>query len=157
MSEEGGELVRRRGRVEIERLVEQYRTSGMGRKEFCSSHGLGLSTLNRHLKQQQKKQNVAEDIKPHRLVAVEVATLSSMSEVEPASVLTVMLSNRRRVEIGRGFDEETLVQLLTVLERLKRCSGWVRRRASILRREPRTCARVCDMKLIQRLFNMNSS
>lgn len=118
MSEEGGELVRRRGRVEIERLVEQYRGSGMGRKEFCSSHGLGLSTLNRHLKQQQKKQNVAEDIKPHRLVAVEVATLSSMSEVEPASVLTVMLSNRRRVEIGRGFDEETLVQLLTVLERL---------------------------------------
>jgi hypothetical protein len=118
MSEEGGGLVRRRGRAEIERLVELYRTSGMGRKEFCSSHGLGLSTLNRHLKQQQKKQSVTKDIKPHRLVAVEVAAMSSMSEVEAVSVLTVLLSNRRRVEVGRGFDEKTLVQLLTVLERL---------------------------------------
>ena len=117
MSEEGGELVRRRVRAEIEGLVELYRTSGMGRKEFCSRHGLGLSTLNRHLKQQ-KKQNVTEDIKPHRLVAVEVAAVPSMAEVETVSVLTVLLSNRRRVEIGRGFDEETLVQLLTVLERL---------------------------------------
>jgi hypothetical protein len=88
----------------------------MGRKEFCSSHGLGLSTLNRHLRQQ-KKQDVAEEIKPHHLVAVEVAAVPSTAEIEPVSVLTVLLSNRRRVEIGRGFDEETLAQLLTVLER----------------------------------------
>jgi hypothetical protein len=118
MSEEDGVLVRRRGRAEIERLVDLYRTSGMRRKEFCSHHGLGLSTLNRHLKQQQKNQSVTEEIKPDRLVSVEVAAVSSMAEIEPVSVLTVLLSNRRRVEIGRGFDEETLVQLLTVLERL---------------------------------------
>ena len=73
--------------------------------------------MNRHLKQQ-KNQSVTEEIKPHRLVAVEVAGLSSMAEIEPVSVLTVLLSNRRRVEVSRGFDEETLVQLLTVLERM---------------------------------------
>jgi len=38
--------------------------------------------------------------------------------VEPAVTLTVLLSNRRRVEVGRGFDAETLAQLVTVLERL---------------------------------------
>jgi hypothetical protein len=32
--------------------------------------------------------------------------------------LTVLLSNRRRVEVGRGFDAATLTQLVTVLERL---------------------------------------
>ena len=64
MSEEDGVLVRRRGRAEIERLVGLYRTSGMGRKDFCRSHGLGLSTRNRHLKQQQKKQKVPEEILP---------------------------------------------------------------------------------------------
>lgn len=62
----------------------------MGRKEFCSSHGLGLSALNRHLKQQQKKQSVGEEIKPHRLVAVEVAAVSSMAAIEPVGVLTVL-------------------------------------------------------------------
>ena len=118
MSEEDGVLLRRRVRAEIEGLVELYRTSGLRRKEFCRSHGLGLSTLNRHLKQQQKKQSVAEEIKPHRLVAVEVVAEPSIAEVEAVSVLTVLLSNRRRVEVVRGFDEETLGQLVTVLERL---------------------------------------
>ena len=118
MSGEGG--VRRRGRAEIERLVDLYRASGMGRKEFCRSHGLGLSTLNRHLKQQLKMQNASggDELKPHRLVAVEVATAASWTEVEPAGVLTVLLSNRRRVEVGCGFDEETLTKLVAVLERL---------------------------------------
>ena len=114
MSGEGEVLVRRRGRAEIERLVDLYRTSGMGRKEFCRSRGLGLSTLNRHLKQQ-TRQSVSEDIKPHRLVPVEVM---SAKEAEPAGALTVLLSKRRRVEVQRGFDEETLARLLTMLERL---------------------------------------
>jgi hypothetical protein len=51
----------------------------------------------------------------HRLVAVEVMPAT---EVEPAGALTVLVSNRRRVEVQRGFDEETLARLLTVLERL---------------------------------------
>jgi hypothetical protein len=90
----------------------------MGRKDFCRSHGLGLSTLNRHLKQHQTRQSATKDIKPHGLVAVEVATVASATDVKPAGVLTVLLSNRRRVEVQRGFDEETLGQLVTVLERL---------------------------------------
>jgi transposase-like protein len=120
MSEEDGVLVRRRGRAEIERLVDLYCVSGMGRKEFCRSHGLGLSTLNRHLKNQHKRQRASgeDESKPHRLVAVEVATVSPATEIKPAAVLTVLLSNRRRVEVQRGFDEETLAQLVTMLERL---------------------------------------
>ena len=50
MSGESGVMVGRRGRAEIERLAGLYGTSGMGRSEFCRSHGLGLSTLTRYLK-----------------------------------------------------------------------------------------------------------
>jgi hypothetical protein len=50
MSGESGAVVGRRGRAEIERLAGLYQTSGMGRKEFCRSHGMALSTLNRYLK-----------------------------------------------------------------------------------------------------------
>ena len=120
MSGEGEVLVRRRGRGEIERLVDLYRASGMGRKDFCRSHALGLSTLNCHLKQQPKKQNASgeDEIKPHRLVAVEVAAPASATKVEAPAALMVLLSNRRRVEVQRGFDEETLTKLVAVLERL---------------------------------------
>jgi hypothetical protein len=93
----------------------------MGRSEFCRSHGLGLSTLNRHLKKQQNRQNHAgsKDIEQSRLVAVELAAaVATVSAGECSGALTVLLSNRRRVEVGRGFDAATLAQLVTVLERL---------------------------------------
>ena len=98
-----------------------YRTSGMGRSEFCRSHGMGLSTLTRYLKKQQNRQNQAgsNGVEQGRLVAVELAgPVATVSGGEVAGVLTVLLSNRRRVEVGRGFDAATLTQLITVLERL---------------------------------------
>ena len=108
-------MVGRRGRVEIERLAGLYGTSGMGRNEFCRSHGMALSTLNRHLKKQQERQVPAgsKGVEQSRLVAVEL-----VSAGECPGALTVLLSNRRRVEVGRGFDAATLAQLVTLLERL---------------------------------------
>jgi DNA-binding transcriptional ArsR family regulator len=121
MSGESGAVVGRRSRAEIERLAGLYRTSGMGRSEFCRSHGMALSTLNRHLKKQQNRQNRAgsNGVEQSRLVAVELdGPVATVSAGEVAGVLTVLLSNRRRVEVGRGFDATTLTQLITVLERL---------------------------------------
>ncbi len=121
MSGESGAVVGRRGRAEIERLAGLYRTSGMGRSEFCRSHGLGLSTLTRYLKKQQNRQSPAgsNGVEQSRLVAVELASpVATVSTGEYPGVLTVLLSNSRRVEVGRGFDAETLAQLVTVLERL---------------------------------------
>ena len=121
MSEESGVVVGRRGRAEIERLAGLYLTSGMRRSEFCRSHGLGLSTLTRYLKKQRNRQisSGSNGVEQSRLVAVELAgPVATVSTDEVPGVLTVLLSNRRRVEVGRGFDAETLAQLVTVLERL---------------------------------------
>ena len=121
MSGESGAVVGRRGRAEIERLAGLYRTSGMRRSEFCRSHGLGLSTLTRYLKRQKDRESPvgSKGVEPNRLVAVEVATaVATVSVDESRGALTVLLSNRRRVEVSRGFDAATLAQLVTVLERL---------------------------------------
>lgn len=92
----------------------------MRRVEFCRSHGLGLSTLTRYLKRQKDREGGAasKDVDQSRLVAVELTGSSATASVECSGVLTVLLSNRRRVEVGRGFDAETLSQLVTVLEGL---------------------------------------
>jgi len=75
MSGESGAVVGRRGRAETERLAGLYQTSGMGRSEFCRSHGLGLSTLTRYLKKQQNRQSPAgsNGVEQSHLVAVELA------------------------------------------------------------------------------------
>src|ERR1019366_276344 len=124
MSGESGVVVGRRGRAEIERLAGLYRTRGVGRSEVCRSHGMALSALNRHLRKQQKQQNRqnqagSNGVEQRRLVAVELASaVATVSAGEYPGALTVLLSNRRRVEVGRGFDAATLSQLVTVLERL---------------------------------------
>jgi len=120
MSGEQG-VVAGRSRAEIARLAGLYRSSGMRRGEFCRSHGLSLSTLARHLKGRQDQ--------PQR-AGSEVGKLSELIEVELSSgatpvgvskrpgVLTVLLSNGRRVEVDRSFDAATLGQLVAILERL---------------------------------------
>ena len=121
MSGESGAVVGRRGRAEIERLASLYGTSGMGRSEFCRSHGMGLSTLTRYLKKQQSRQIPAgsNGVEQSRLVAVELdGPVATVSAGECPGALAVLLSNRRRVEVSRGFDAATLAQLVTVLERL---------------------------------------
>src|SRR5580704_19511783 len=74
MSGESGVVVGRRGRAEMERLAGLYRAGGMGR-EFCRSHGMGLSTLTRYLKKQQQRQSPTggRGAEQSCLVAVEVA------------------------------------------------------------------------------------
>jgi len=121
MVEESGEVVRRRGRAEVVRLASLYGTSGMRRSEFCRRHGMSLSTLSRHLKRQAEEpgHRARNEGLASRLVSVELAaTLAPDAARKQAVVLTVLLSNGRRVEVGRGFDGETLAQVVDVLERL---------------------------------------
>jgi predicted ArsR family transcriptional regulator len=121
MAEESGVGVRRRGRQEIARLAALYRKSGMGRSEFCRSHGMALSTLARHLKKQSGEQRLSGNSMAgeSRLIAVELAAMSASAATgKQHSALTVLLSNGRKVEVGSGFDAETLAELVSVLERL---------------------------------------
>jgi hypothetical protein len=60
---------------------------------------MALSTLNRHLKKQQNRQNQAgsNGVEQRRLVAVEVASaVATVSAGEYPGALTVLLSNHRR-------------------------------------------------------------
>lgn len=82
---------------------------------------MALSTLTRYLKKQKDRESPAggKGVEQSRLVAVELASaVATVSAAEYPGTLTVLLSNRRRVEVGRGFDAATLAQVVTVLERL---------------------------------------
>jgi hypothetical protein len=81
---------------------------------------MALSTLARHLKKQSGEQRLSENsmAADSRLIAVELAALSASAATgKQHSALTVLLSNGRRVEVGSGFDAETLAELINVLER----------------------------------------
>jgi hypothetical protein len=121
MSVDTGVLVVRRSRAEIERLVALFGSSGMGRIEFCRSQGLALSTLGRHLKKQRSRhgESRSKGVERSRLMPVELAApVASTGSVDHPDSAIVLSINSCRVEVRRGFDAETLTQVVTVLERL---------------------------------------
>ena len=101
---------RRRGRAEAEQLVVEYEAGGMSREEFCRKHGLALSTLVRYRRRREQGQDAGAG--PSRWLAVEL----SGAHPAGASGLVVVLKGGRRIEIGRGFDTQTLQQLVSLLE-----------------------------------------
>jgi hypothetical protein len=107
---QGVKSKRRRSRAEVE-LVAEYDASGLGRTAFCQQRGLSLSTLTRYRRRQQ--QTVGESA----WLAVEVTGSAAVAGNERASGLAVVLPGGRRIEVGRGFDGDTLKRLLAVVER----------------------------------------
>ena len=107
--------IKRRSRAEIQELVAEYEASGLGRTAFCQQRGLSLSTLARYRKRPQHTAGGIAEGK--RWLAVEVSSSAAMAGGERTSGLAVVLSGRRRIEVGRGFDADTLTRLLAVVER----------------------------------------
>ena len=106
---------RRRSRAEAGQLVAEYEVSGMSRVEFCRQKGLSLATLARYRKRQAQGE-AAATASGTRWVTVALAGASAAVESGTASGLAVMLPGGRRIEVGRGFDANTLEQLLHLLE-----------------------------------------
>jgi hypothetical protein len=120
MAGETGVVVRRRGGAEIARLASSYRGSGLRRSEFCRRHGLALSTLNRYLRKQFEEEagRGSDVVGRSPLVEVKLAeVVNPVCNVDRPVSLRVLLSNGRRVEVGDGFDDQTLGRLVAVLER----------------------------------------
>ena len=111
MSEEQtGSRRRRRSRAEAAQLVTEYEAGGINRADFCQKHGLALSTLARYQRRRQQEQSEGDH--PGRWVAVELAGAHPAG----ASGVAVVLAGGRRIEVGRGFDAQTLEQLVDLLE-----------------------------------------
>ncbi len=102
----------RRSRAEAEQLLAEFEASGLSQVEFSRIRRLGHGTLGRYRKQ--RRERSGESRGADRWVAVEVSSASARCE----SRLAIALPAGCRIEVGRGFDSGTLLQLLHVLERL---------------------------------------
>ena len=114
MDEQQQVVRRRRSRAQVEQLVAQYEASGLRRTEFCRKHEISLSTLNRYLARRREAQAEAACV---NLMAVELSGARPADRKAQDSGLAVALAAGRRIEVARGFDAQTLVQLLGLLER----------------------------------------
>jgi hypothetical protein len=101
---------RRRSREEADGIAAAYEASGLGQAEFSEQRGVALKTLARYVARYRRERCGKEGVP--QWIPVEVATRHRDS---PG--LAVVLDGRRRIEVARGFDVETLRRLVVALER----------------------------------------
>ena len=111
---EAGGSRQRRSRAEVRRLVDEFEASGSGRAELCRSRGLGLGTLQRHLRARRSATKAASG--RSRLVAVSVTPRLEAVSKPAETNLEVVLARGRRIGVRPGFDPETLRELILALE-----------------------------------------
>ena len=101
---------KRRSREQARRLVEQFRGSGLSRKEFADSAGVHVNTLYKWLRQE------ANEKAPRAQVAVPVRVRADAPGATRASALEVVLKSGRTIRVHGEFDRRTLVDLVDTLE-----------------------------------------
>jgi hypothetical protein len=112
---EAGSVRRRRSRVEVEKLVAEYEASGLTREVFCQQRGLSVVTLDKYRRRVQKWARSGAG--PMLPVEVVLSTGSNCA-ARGYGVLVVESRSGRRIEVGRGFDAETLERLLKILDKV---------------------------------------
>ena len=83
-------------------MVEEFRASGLTRREFSGQRGIALTTLDYWRRQFRSKA---------RLVKVEVALPEAATQS-----FTLRLANGRSIESSWRFEEEELARLIRVAE-----------------------------------------
>ena len=111
---EPGSVRKRRSRVEVEKLVAEHEASGLTRDVFCQQRGLSVVTLDKYRRRVQKWARSGAG--PMLPVEVVLSTGSNCA-ARGYGVLVVESRSGRRIEVGRGFDAETLERLLTILDK----------------------------------------
>jgi hypothetical protein len=98
-------MATRRSAEEVQYLLDQYRQSGEGRKEYCRRQGIPVTTLAYYLRRQTLK------TRP-RLARVKLTAPPG----GPTASFALVLRNGRRIESGWNFGDADLARLIRVAE-----------------------------------------
>jgi transposase-like protein len=108
IAEDGGMGKETERSAEMRRVLEEYATSGLRRREFCQQHGIALTTFDywrRVLAVRPRK-----PARRPRLVAVRVA------HAEASADFGLCLANGRRIECSWRFADAELARLIRIAE-----------------------------------------
>ena len=97
-----------RSQAEAERLVRDFKQSGLTRKAFCEARGIALHTLD-YYRYREGARRVATP-------AAELLPIDLIGATSTGGGLRVELANGRRIVVEAGFEIEHLKRLLAALE-----------------------------------------
>ncbi len=100
---------RYRSQKEAEQLVRDFEASGLTGGQFCARNQVASNTFNRYM--QRYGRRWMDTGNQQQLITVEIAETAPLR-----TEIAVVLARGRRVEVSRGFDAETLQEVVAALE-----------------------------------------
>jgi hypothetical protein len=94
--------------VEMRGVLEEFASSGLGRREFCQRRGIALTTFD-YWRREHAVQPRRQARRP-RMAAVKVAS------GESAASFSLSLANGRRIECSWRFADVELARLIRIAE-----------------------------------------
>ena len=94
--------------AEMRRVLNEWESSGLRRREFCEQRGIALTTFD-YWRREHAVQPRKQGQRP-RLIAVQVAN------AEPAPQFTLSLANGRRIGCSWRFADAELARLIRIAE-----------------------------------------
>ena len=94
--------------AEMRRVLEEWESSGLRRREFCEQRGIALTTFDYWRREHAVKRRKRARLP--RMVAVKV------SNAEPAPHFTLSLANGRRIECSWRIADVELARLIRIAE-----------------------------------------
>jgi hypothetical protein len=112
------------------RMIRQWRRSGLSAREFCASQGIREASLYGWRRILAQRDAQATRFVPVRVIpgaadderAAATVPGATADASAAASGLELIVGGGRRLRIGPGFDEATLVRLLAILQEGRPCS-----------------------------------
>jgi transposase-like protein len=101
----------RRRPEEIQRILAEFRASGLSQNRFALAHGIHPVTLGYWIRRAEKSR--APTSGPRALVPVR---LKAEGLLAPSPAFEVLLRSRRVLRVFAEFDSEALHRLVTVLD-----------------------------------------
>ena len=93
--------------------------SGQSGRDYCDEHGLRLKTFYRWRSRLKRKENVVDaDVELTNLPSHNFAEVHLVcpEAAESDGAVEVIVNGNRRIRLFRGFDEETLLRAIIVIE-----------------------------------------
>ena len=106
---------RRRTRDEWRRLIAEYLSSGLARREFAERAGVNAKTLDWY-RRAFRKEEAATTAATGPFIEVDVGVAVPVAEAPSPPPPLVVVDASVRVEVPTDFDQNTLARVLDVLE-----------------------------------------
>ena len=105
-----------RTREEIHNIIREFQASGLTKIAFGKTRGINPHLLGRWIRDERERAPTPRKSSKSRVIPVRIRPSAPTTPDASHGTVEIVLSNGRRLRVPAGFDEDSLLRLVNLLE-----------------------------------------